>query len=164
MDWTNPLTYIATLAVLGAIGRFIWATSRWTSGVDSNLKRVDDDRSSIQSFMAEIRDDIKQIFIRLPPSVTQSASPATLTDYGKKIAETFGATAWAEELAPRIVYKIAGKAAFEVDEFCQNYLKTGLDTTQASEVTRVAYEFGIDSQKVLNVLRIVLRDELLKRR
>lgn len=165
-EWlSSPLGIIAALAVagfIGGIGRLIWQASRWVQGVDNNLKRVDDDRSLLQSFMAEIRDDIKKVFLRLPTPVAQSASPSVLTDYGNKIAETFDAAAWAKEIAETIVGRITGMAAFEIDEFCQKYVDAELDDTQKTKVLKVAYEFGIEHQKVRNVLRIVLRDELLK--
>ena len=165
-EWLNsPLIIVAGLAVLGAlvgIGRFIWAASRWVHGVDHGKARVDEDRSLFQSFMIEIRDDIKKILVRLPPAATTSASPSRLTDFGKEIAEKIHAYTWAKDLAPMIADSVTGKAAFEIDEFCQTYISTELNATMKAEVARVAYEFGIDRVKVGNVLRIVLRDELLQ--
>ena len=164
---------VVAIAVIGGLVKFIY----WTADVNGKTKALTDnaekDRGSVKEglgkldtiiheCMQEIRDDIKKIFLRLPTPVAQSASPTVLTDYGKKNAEAFGASAWAEDIAPQITGRIAGMAAFEVDEFCQTYVTNDLDATHTSNVARVAYEFGIERQKVLNVLRIALRDELLK--
>ena len=177
-EWLDsPLIIIAAITILGflgSIGVFIWKTSRWVGGVENGLGRVErgvgaantaaaEDRSSLRSFMDEIRNDIKKIFLSLPPPVVKSSSPVTLTELGEKIATSFGAADWAKELAPTIANRIVGMAAFEIDEFCQEYVHVKVDDTHKTQVTRVAYEFGIDRQKVLNVLRVVLRDELILR-
>ena len=108
--------------------------------------------------MTEIRDDIKKILVRLPPAAITSASPSRLTDFGKELAENIQAYAWAKGLAPTIADSVTGKAAFEIDEFCQTYISTELNETMKAAVARVAYESGIEHR---NVLRVVLRDELL---
>ena len=64
-------------------------------------------------------------------------------------------------LAPTIADSVTGKAAFEIDEFCQTYISTELNETMKAAVARVAYESGIEHRNVHNVLRVVLRDELL---
>ena len=111
--------------------------------------------------MTEIRDDIKKILVRLPPAAITSASPSRLTDFGKELAENIQAYAWAKGLAPTIADSVTGKAAFEIDEFCQTYISTELNETMKAAVARVAYESGIEHRNVHNVLRVVLRDELL---
>ena len=155
MDWTNPLTYGVMLALVSAGGAVIWKIFWWVA-------KIDPLPAGFSELAKEIRADIKQILIRLPPASISSASPVTLTEFGEKIAKSFGASGWSKAIAATIADKVTGMADFEVDEFCQRYVETNLDAPQQSEVARVAYEFGIEHQKVLNVLRVVLRDELLK--
>ena len=151
-EWlVSPLSIIAALAVLAAI----WKCACW-------FAKIDRGHTDFRELVKEIRNDIKEIFKRLPSPEVKSASPVTLTEFGEKIAASFGASAWAKQIAPTIVGSITGKAAFEIDEFCQAYVKDELNDAKKSEVSRVAYEFGIEHQKVLNVLRVVLRDELIQ--
>ncbi len=109
-EWFNtPLIIIAVLAV----GRLLWSTATWKLGVDKDRKSakiaadadrkaweqradrdlaewkesVEQERSALRDFMSEIRDDIKKIFARLPPTPApvESASPLRLTDFGRQI-------------------------------------------------------------------------------
>ena len=157
MDWTSPLTYGVILAVVTTVGTILWKIFWWVA-------KIDPLPAGFSELAKEIRGDIKQILSRLPPAPVASASPATLTDYGKKIAERFGASTWASQIAPTIIGRVANKEAFEIDEFCRDYVEKELDNTHVTLVAQVAYEFGIEHQKVRNVLRVVLRDELLNRR
>ena len=51
--------------------------------------------------------------------------------------------------------------AFEIDEYCDAYVRNKLDDTWQRQVPRCAVDFGIDRDGVLSVLRVVLRDALL---
>ena len=111
--------------------------------------------------MQEIRDDIKKIFHRLPPPVAQSASPVSLTDYGRQLAEQLHAAEWAMETAPNVLDKVREMKAFQVHEFCKGYAD-GLRIDSDPLVFSRAYEHGITDEHMRIVLAIVLRDELIK--
>lgn len=152
-DWLNtPLIVTASLAVIYAVVKVI----RWTATVDLKLNQFTD-------FAKEVRDDIKQIFLRLPPVPVVGSSPLRLTDFGEKMADFMKAKPWASDLAPSLQAEVAGKRPFEVDEFSRNYVQTSLNDELNERVAACAYEFGVDRDAVLRVLQVVLRDELLRR-
>lgn len=158
-EWLGtPLIIVAVLAVVGFIGgngTFIWKASRWVAGVDN-------DRAGLQPFMEEIRKDIKEIFLRLPPVPVSGNSPLKLTDFGEKIAAKIEAPEWARELAPTVAHEVAGKRPFEIDEFSQEFVITRLGEQWEARVAGCAYDFGIKRDGVRDVLRVVLRDELIR--
>ena len=152
-DWLNtPLIVTASLAVIYAVVKVI----RWTARVDLKLNQFTD-------FAKEVRDDIKQIFLRLPPVPVVGSSPLRLTDFGEKMADFMKAKPWATDLAPSLQAEVAGKRPFEVDEFSRGYVQLRLNDELKERVAACAYEFGVDRDAVLRVLQVVLRDELLRR-
>ena len=149
--WLTPTGILVVIA----IGGVFWAAASWYGSVNS-------DRSSFKEFMNEVRDDIKKILQRLPAPTVASSSPMTLTDFGKEIAEELGAKTWAEGLAPNVLEEIKGKRPFEVDEFAEDYVQKELTKDWQDNVAASAYRRGLKREHVLNVLRVVLRDELLR--
>ena len=112
--------------------------------------------------MEEIRKDIKEIFLRLPPVPVAGSSPIKLTDFGEQIAAKIKASEWAQGLAPTIVHEVAGKRPFEIDEFSEEFVTNKLGEQWETRVAGCAYEFGIKRDGVHDVLRVVLRDELIR--
>ncbi len=151
-DWLNtPLIVTASLAVIIAAVKVI----RWTATVDLRLDRF-------TAFAKEVRDDIKQIFLRLPPVPVVSSSPLHLTDFGARMADFMKAKPWASDLAPSLRAEVAGKRAFEVDEVSRSFVQMRLNDDLKERVAACAYEFGVDRDDVLRVLQVVLREELLR--
>ena len=52
---------------------------------------------------------------------------------------------------------------FEVDDLAVGYVAENLSSEMSNRVAECAYEFGIERDTVLPVLRVVLRDALLAR-
>ena len=162
-DWIASIA-VSIVALATVIG-IIWKFASWKMGVDKDIgslgKGTDEDRSTIKSFMKEIRNDIKDIFKRLPPPpAVTGQSPIRLTDHGEELAADLQAKAWAKELAPSIVDEVRGKRPFEIDEFCNTYVTTRLPGEWVVKVAECAYRFGTARENVLPVLGVVLRDEL----
>ena len=162
-DWINtPVIVIAVIAVGGLVFRFGY----WMSGVNSDRSSLKDSlketAQETRKLLREIREDIKNIFLRLPPTPVAGDSPLSLTDFGKQIANEFGAAEWAKRLAERLMEDVEGMEPFQIDQFCGRYVQQDLDQSDQAEVGRCAYEFGIDSNSVESVLRVVLREELLR--
>ena len=145
---SNPLTWTAILGVLAGL-------IYWKGKVDAKLGSLDDR-------MTEIRGDIKRILERLPPRTVTANSPLRVTDFGEKIATAFGAQQWARDVARPVATRLVDKEPFEIDDFCQNYVDNMLDQHDDTRVESLAYNYGIESKDVLQVLRVVLRDEILK--
>ena len=151
MDF-NPLWILVALTVLGlAVKGLFW------------LRDVHNMKEGWQTFAKEIRDDIKKILERIPPPKTlESASPLRLSEIGEKISKSMNAAAWATRVAPSLASDVAGKQPFEIDQFSDEYVETRLDVDDTAWVAKQA-EAGVSPAAVRAVLRVVLRDELLRR-
>ena len=165
-DWlSTPLLSLFCILLL-AILRVGYKVIRWKVSVDKDREFSKDeakkDRATLQGFMQEIRKDIKRIFERLPPAPVAGSSPFQLTDFGEQIAKKLHVHEWAAKLAPTLIGEVQGKEPFEIEEFCDSYINKNLDKNMSIEVAKGAYEFGIGKKGVRSVLRVVLRDELLK--
>lgn len=89
-------------------------------GVNENLKTAN---TTLNSFMDEIREDIKRIFRRLPPIPVASNSPLRLTNMGRDIAKTPEAGTWAQRTAAVVRDQVAELPDYDVQEFCSEYVR-----------------------------------------
>ncbi len=155
-DW-GTITSIAVAVI--ALGTVLFVTGRWVGSVNEH-------RNIVKDTLAEIREDVKNILKRIPPSTVASESPLRLTDFGQDISEQLDAKTWARRTAAQLRNEVEGKQDFEVQEFCFDYVGTQFkpDDEQGRKVGKIAYEHGIDREQVLKVLTIELRDALLEMR
>ena len=156
---TNPLVWIGVAGIVFAVVRTILAIGQWKGRVDSSL-------DTIKTTLKEIRDDVKQIFERLPrpsSSLFTDNSPLRLTDLGRSISETLGAPQWAAEVAPSLKNRVKDMVAYDIQEFCRTYVYREFQPTpdQEEKIKACAYENALDRREVLDVLAIELRDVLL---
>lgn len=155
MEWYHWIGALGAVAIISvAVGTALFKFARWTGSVDK-------DRENFKSFMKEVRDDIKDILSRLPPPPVTSDSPLRLTKFGIEIAEYIEAQPWAERLAPSLILEVDGKEPFEIDRFCIDYVEN-LGPEWNRKIAEASYEFGIKESGIKSVLRVVLRDEILK--
>ena len=151
--FANPWVWVGLLvALVGAV----FTLGQWKGKVDS-------DRASFKDFMKEVRNDIKEILRRLPSHVLGGGSPLQLTEYGRSISERLDAVALAQEIAPRLQVQIEGKAPYEIQERCFDYVRHEYEPPDEVEslIKTCAYDHGIDRGQVLDVLAVELRDKLL---
>jgi gas vesicle protein len=148
---------IGALAVLGAAFK-----------IGSWYAHVNADRSVFREFMQEIRDDmrelrsdVKSILMRLPATPVSTESPLRLTDLGEKMSAHMEAVSWAAQVAVEMAPNIQGYEDYQVDQFAQDYVAGQLPSEMETRVDRCAYEFGIEREGALAVLRVVVRDALL---
>lgn len=167
-EWiTDPRTIIVVLSAIGGIGY-------WIGQVNSDRKSFKTFMAEVRGDMAEIRKKFDKILLRLPPTPVAGSSPLRLTDLGEEIAADLNASEWASTLALSLREKVHDMLPFEVDEFChrhveQFYSRSGSghahkapSEDMARKVAICAFERGLDRASVRSVLRVVLRDELLK--
>ena len=162
IEWiqNNPiLTGVVVTAVLGIVGvtvRYAFKFGKWKG-------EVDNDRSSFNDFVAEIREDIKRILERLPRQTEGSASPIRLTELGQKVSTEIGAIALATQLVAELGPCVAGKEAFEIQEACLHFVEHEYEPTPEVDtlIGRVAYNNGLERRQVLRVIGLELRDLLL---
>lgn len=162
MDWTNPAVYIGILAIIGAI----FSIGKWVGGMNSFKKSMDAFSKRVDSAISEMRDDIKKILERLPPSppVASMGSPLRLTEFGQSISETIEAGVWAQKTAEDTVHRVKGKRPYEIQEFCQTFVKEEFQPSEdlLQKMQDCAYDNATSLDQVKEVLALELRDALLK--
>ena len=114
----------------------------------------------LQGVRDEIRGDQRDSAC-LPPPTVASSSPLRLTDFGEKISAWMEAGQWAKSVVP-LLEAATDAEPFELDELAGKYVEDQLASEYRNLVAKCAYEFGLEQEGVLRVLRVVLRDELLK--
>lgn len=158
-DWlSTPLIVTASLAVILAAVKFI----RWTATVDLKLDQFSDFTKEVRQDIKKVRQEIKQIFLRLPPPPVAGDSPLQLTDFGERMADFMKVKSWVSDVAPSLRGEVTGKRPFEVDEFSRSFVQGRLQDDLKESVAACAYEFGVERDAVLKVLQVVLRNELLR--
>ena len=120
-------------------------------------------RKEMKNEFKDVREDIKRILIRLSPAAS-GESPLQLTDFGRTISKDASATEWAKEEAAGLVELSKGKEEFEIFEMCIDFVSQRYAENNDFKrfVKSTAYRFGTDSNVVLDVYQIELRDQILE--
>ena len=129
------------------------------------IGKMNEHKSGVSAFMNEIRADVKKILGRLPAQTTASASPIRLTDLGETVSVELSAKDWAEPRVERVLANHRSKSAYEIQEYCFQYVKQNnvLDDEMREKVLASAFEHGLTRDQVVRVLGIELRDQVLTR-
>ena len=162
MDWRNPVTYGVIITAAIAFGSVLWRVFWWVAKIDPLPDGLAKTNGQIEQLAREIRGDIKSILRLLPGSTVAGASPLQLTDTGRSVAERLDAHEWARKLAPKLLDEVAGLEPFQIDQFSERYAERRLSDEMTTRVAKYVYESGRVRARVLSVLHIVLRDELLR--
>lgn len=160
--WKTTWPYVvigASVAVLAAVVKI----ARWTKGVDDDANVFKGFSRDIKDDLKEIKQDIKGIRRDMPSLFVQPGSPLALTDLRKEVAQQLEAHQWAARVAPQVRTEIGSGDPYDVQEFCINYVHSDLDadTELNRRINTAAFDHGVRRTKILDVLAIVLRDELL---
>ena len=99
------------------------------------MKEVRDD-------ICKIKDDVQQIFARLPRSPVDSQSPLHLNDFGRQVAEDLEAKPSVLSLTDDLLDRIGGIEDYELDEYCKKCV-LGLEQPRAKKILASAYGFGL---------------------
>ncbi len=156
---------IGLLSSTFLIGKWVGKINQRVDSVTENLKSTS---TALISFTEEVREDmrhirvdINRIFERLSPT-SNSHSPRQLTDLGEKVSEDLQAKQWAQRTAATVQNQVAGKPAYDVQEFCFDYVRQFNPGAKLDmHINDCAYNYGIDRYAVLDVLAIELRNALL---
>ncbi len=171
MDNVDGLVLVGTVVgvlvfVLGCV-RFIEyllekarQKGKWEGEVDSDRKKFD-------QFMNQISQRIDEIWKHLGGKpVSESTSPISLTDFGRSISERVGAKKWSHEESIALIEELRGFSEYQVQEFCNGHVWKKIlgDDELKARVENCAYQEGIDTEKVAEVISIELRDAVLSHR
>ena len=142
------------IAAAATVLTLMWKSATWVGEVNT-------DRVNFKEFMVEVREDIKTLLLRSTATI-ESESPFRLTPLGQDVSDAIGANGWAGEEAARLLEETSDLEPYQVDQFADRYVGTRLSKEWEAKVERKAYDFGLDAASVRAVLRIVLRDSILK--
>ena len=109
-EWLPVATAITLVMALVGIGIWIGgvnADRKKTRGFGEWKGKVDSERKSFKEFMQEVRDDIKTILSRLPPSEATRTSPLRLTEFGKALSAGISGAEWAGRIADSVASQVA---------------------------------------------------------
>ncbi|MCY4007150.1 MAG: hypothetical protein OXE84_10085 [Rhodobacteraceae bacterium] len=137
--------------------------SQWTGRVNERLTGLDERLQTVENLVRDIGTDIKKIFGVLPRAAVEGSSPVQLTEYGQQISVAVRASEWARQQAPCLVDRLRGKEEFEIFESCVNHVseRWEQDLEFARAVRAGAYQIGTDTDTVLKVVHVELRDQVL---
>ena len=173
--WENPATYaaifsgITTVVVVIMAYRAIKGQSH-SEGiregrVDAFMEKVEQFMTEIRGELAQVKGDIKNLFLRLPVDTVGTNSPRVLTDFGKEVSKLTDADKWGSDHSQNLANEIEGKEEFEIELLAIQYVKEQYENSEAFRriVQKCAYGKGINTDKVNAVFEIELRDALLKK-
>ena len=98
--------------------------------------------------------------------VVAGASPLALTDYGAKISELIGGQDFAERYVDKIELPTDANE-YVIQKACQDYAKgelfSSLGEQEKNKLEKIAFDEGIELEKVLRVIGIEMRDLIFAR-
>ena len=109
--WIISPSAIVLIAAIGGL----YAFGVWKGKTDSDV-------NALMDFMKEIRDDIKKIFERLPPSPVGAGIPMRLTELGEEISRELSAKEWANRTAQDLASEVKGMKDFEIHDYCVQFV------------------------------------------
>ena len=163
---------VAVLAIGGVALKFI----RWTAIVDADrnqfrefMREIRDEMREMRGEMREMRGEIKNIFNRLPGEpVEKVTSPISLTDYGKELSQSINASEIADLQITKVTAAVENFNAYQIQEYCFSFSKDDLlNELKANhadlydKIHEVAFEQGMDVEKLTRVIALELRDKIL---
>ncbi len=139
--------------------RVAWNIRGWKSETDNELKQLNKQVDGLRKFM----------FSTFGRPIDVSTSPIALSEYGKELSQGVDAPSLATRYAERLKGNVGDKNAYQIQELCFEYAKTKIlkdieahDAERFNTLTTYAFEEGIDTDKIMRVIGILMRDILLK--
>ena len=157
-DWAANTPWWVVFGLTVTLLLTLFKIARWSASKDNRL-------GSLEKLVAEIREDIKKIFNRLPaPTSVQANSPVSLSEFGEKISSRLSVRAWAAREALSLVDEARGKEEFEIFDTCVAHVKARLEADEELDkaVRAGAYELGTEPEQIRKVYEVELPDEVLR--
>ncbi len=157
-------------AVIAAVGVIVWKTATWKGATDHRL-------SSLEKMVPEVYERLDRILTLLMTvkmtvkpghPVDESGSPKRLNNYGKELSGKIDAKKIAATYAGKMHDETQDMNAYQVQEhcflFCVGKLLADLeknDKDSFNRISAVAYEDGLEIEKLMQVIGFELRDQVL---
>ncbi len=166
VDWFFQaiIAIAAVVALVLPLFRSTKQDGKWEGSVNTKIETLEKLMDEVREDIRDIKNNILDIFKRLPAKAISSESPMTLTDLGEKISKEIQASAWAKQTAPSLAIQNRGKGHYDIQEFCLIYVeeKSNLSEEMDRKVKASAYNNGIEKEQVLKVLAVELRNVIFE--
>ena len=175
----NLIESLSPWIIIVLVPFIFWQIPVWKTRIESKVENVElrqdklDERydKSDEKYLKlqEKIDDLYKLLLgAIGPQFLKSGSPLRLTDHGNKISERIAAARIANNCAVKIIDKTVNLNAYEIQEFCFEFCKGKLleelekDNFEQYEIIQtVAFEEGVEIEKITRVIAIELRDKIL---
>ncbi len=171
LDMLSHYWPAVTLAL--AIVIYAWRAGGWVgvtrvqiSHINEKIDKLADDFKALNTRVDKLYD---RLFLRPSQSVTQSLSPISLSDYGKKISQDIDAPSLAKQYVNVLQDKSVGMNPYQIQELCFAFDRDELikdmeehDKDNFTKVTTCAFQEGIAVETITRVIGILMRDILLE--
>ena len=150
----NPWMLVGAFVALATV---IFYVGKWVGGINAF-------KSGAIGLLNDIRNDVRTLLDRVPAVHIARGSPLRLTELGKSVSRALDAPAWMASLATELADRVGESSSpYDIQEFCLAYMRDEFDTTaeQMERIKQCAYDSGLETQHVLEILAIELRDKLL---
>lgn len=138
---------------------------KWKGSVEKAIENFEGFMDTTSQNLTLIYRVLVELSGRLPERSSESGSPIQLTDFGERLAVDMTAYQWADKTSEDVFSNVITEMRpYQVEDFCRDHVKNHLSEKWREKVAESAYEAGTSKENVEQVLVIVLRDELLKRR
>ena len=175
------------IAIILFVAWLIWKVSSWKTTVDSRLTGVEEaiDRlekavekvekavetlaQKVEHLSHKVDDVYRRVMDDSFRSVEKVDSPIALSDYGKELFDLIDAGKIVDVYAEKIYNETQEMNTYKVQEYCFTYCKEKLmeeleanDKEQSEKMAFVAFDQGINMEKIMRVVGIALRDRVLQ--
>ena len=158
----NPMFWI----ILGILVFFLWKVPTWKTNIENRLSAVEKAVDNLSDKMDEIYSVIIRQFGR---TVEKIDSPVTLSEYGKELFDLVDAEKIVNGYAEKMYNETQGMNAYKVQDYCFTFCKEKLmddleanNKDQSEKMAVVAFDQGINMEKITRVVGIALRDRVLQ--
>ena len=129
---------------------------------------VNVDRKSFNSFMEEIRKDIKKIFHLLSTPGTSHDSPLRLNQFGRSLVRKMNMDDWIEAHLDALIHETENKNSYQIQERCFEYAENEFlkhaTPDLISKLHDIAFDNGLNMTQLMRIVGIVFRDRVLESR
>ncbi len=152
--------------ILWNMGRFVWKVATWKATTDHRL-------SSLEKVIPEVYvmlDRILTLLISPKPGhpVAESSSPSKLNEYGRELSEKIKAKKVAAAYVDKMHEETQNMNAYQVQQHCFLFsMIKMLDDLEKNDkeifdrISAVAYEDGLEIERLMRVIGFELRDQVL---
>lgn len=156
---------IAPWITIIVLSFLFWKVPVWNTTIEKSIEHIEENLDKLEKKYEKIHG---MLFGAVGVQLVKRTSPSTLTDYGTEISEQIGAAEIANKYANKLLPETENLNAYQVQECCFKFCKPKLlndlkesNLNQYELIHTIAFENGIEIDKITGVVGIILRDAIL---